>query len=198
VSFKIGVPSDTSSGTYAGRAIVSACGRPVANVSFSFSVSATEIASERPSNPLTTVNRKLRSAFASYCSRDREEAFARIQGMKKVLPDLDVFVDVVALRSGQQWEKELRFQLPAKDAFFLFWSRNAAHSKEVEKEWRLALELRGLEYIDPVPLIDPRKAPPPKELASLHFNDLYLAYIESRSENSRKPVKRHKGRRPNS
>jgi len=101
--------------------------------------------------------------------------------MKQVLPDLDVFVDVLALRAGQKWERELRFQLQAKDTFFLFWSRSAARSKEVKKERRLALELRGLEYIAPIPLVDPRMAPPPKELASLHFNDLYrLCEIEPR------------------
>jgi hypothetical protein len=99
--------------------------------------------------------------------------------MKKVLPELDIFLDVLSLRSGQDWEQQLRLQIPAKDVFFLFWSANAACSMEVEKEWRLALELRGLEYIDPVPLVDPRESPPPKELASLHFNDLYLAYIQS-------------------
>jgi hypothetical protein len=63
---------------------------------------------------------------------------------------------------------------------FLCLDTNAARSMEDEKEWRSALELRGLEYIDPVSLVDPRDSPPPKELASLHFNDVYLAYIQSK------------------
>ena len=68
--------------------------------------------------------------------------------------------------------------LPARDVFFLFWSLNAARSKEVEKEWRIALEMRGLSYIDPIPLTDPRDSPPPNELARLNFNDIYVAYIK--------------------
>jgi hypothetical protein len=38
---------------------------------------------------------------------------------------------------------------------FLCLDTNVARSMEVEKQWRSALELRGLEYIDPVPLVDP-------------------------------------------
>ena len=48
---------------------------------------------------------------------------------------------------------------------------------------------RGLKYIDPVPLVDPRDSPPPKELASLHFNDVYLAYRRApRSNRINTPV----------
>jgi hypothetical protein len=61
--------------------------------------------------------------------------------------------------------------------FFLFWSSQAAGSEWVEREWRLALESKGLGFIDPVPLEDPATAPPPSELRSLHFNDCYVTYI---------------------
>jgi len=40
------------------------------------------------------------------------------------------------------------------------------------------LEMRGLDFIDPIPLTDPRVSPPPKELSRLHFNDLYIAQIQ--------------------
>jgi hypothetical protein len=46
----------------------------------------------------------------------------------------------------------------------------------VEKEWRCALEARGIDFIDPVPLESPDIAPPPIELVELHFNDWELAY----------------------
>src|SRR5262249_35359389 len=54
----------------------------------------------------------------------------------------------------------------------LFWSRPASESQWVEKEWRCAYQARGLDYIHPVSLVDPRAVPPPKELASRHFEDL--------------------------
>jgi len=41
----------------------------------------------------------------------------------------------------------------------------------------MALEKRGMNYIDPVPLEEPDRVPPPQELAKLHFNDAYVAYI---------------------
>jgi hypothetical protein len=38
---------------------------------------------------------------------------------------------------------------------------------------------KGSEFIDPVPLVDPRKAPPPAELGNhKHFNDWTLAFLE--------------------
>ena len=40
----------------------------------------------------------------------------------------------------------------------------------------LLLHQRLLEHIDPVPLEPPDKAPPPKELERLHFNEWTLAY----------------------
>ena len=59
---------------------------------------------------------------------------------------------------------------------FLFWSQAASESKEVEWEWRLALNNKGLEFIDPVPLEDPRQVPPPAELSSLHFGDKWISF----------------------
>jgi hypothetical protein len=61
----------------------------------------------------------------------------------------------------------------------LFWSRHAQHSNWVEQEWRYGFRQKGLGFIDPVPLVDPRKAPPPAELAEhKHFNDWTLIYSE--------------------
>ena len=47
----------------------------------------------------------------------------------------------------------------------------------VEREWRLALEAKGHDFIDPVPLEAPTFAPAPDELAIMHFNDPLLAFI---------------------
>jgi hypothetical protein len=56
--------------------------------------------------------------------------------MRKVAPDLEVFLDVFSLRSGDNWQLKLEEHVPTKDTFFLFWSQFAAHSVWVEREWR--------------------------------------------------------------
>ena len=127
--------------------------------------------------PINVQEKRHRTAFASYASADRDAVLARIQGIQKAAPQLDVFVDVLKLRSGQYWAEELWKEIPSRDVFYLFWSQNAMASAWVEKEWRCALETRGLDFIDPVPLQPPDKAPPPQELASKHFNDWVLAFM---------------------
>jgi hypothetical protein len=53
----------------------------------------------------------------------------------------------------------------------------------VQREWRYGLQTKGIDFIDPVPLVDPRKAPPPKELADYkHFNDAIIAHLEAEKE----------------
>jgi hypothetical protein len=100
-----------------------------------------------------------------------------VQGIQKAAPALEIFLDVISLRSGQYWEQELRRIIPSNDVFYLFWSEKARGSDWVEKEWRCALETRGLDFIDPVPLVSPERVPPPPELASKHFNDALLTFM---------------------
>ena len=72
----------------------------------------------------------IRSAFASYSSKDRVEVLARLSIFDKLL-DIDVFLDVEALRSGENWEERIVEEVSKRDRFLLFWSRNAAKSKWV-------------------------------------------------------------------
>jgi hypothetical protein len=130
----------------------------------------------RPPEDITVAVTRIRSAFASYASQDRSRVVARIQGMQKVLPDLEVFLDVLSLRSGERWKERLEKEILARDVLFLFWSPAAMSSEYVEWEWRQALALRGLEFIDPIPLESPEKAPPPDELKGKHFRDWTLAF----------------------
>jgi len=120
-----------------------------------------------------------RTAFASYASDDRDAVLGRIQGIQKIAPELNVFLDVLSLRSGQNWEQELWRVIPASDIFYLFWSAHARSSEWVEKEWRCALRERGIGFIDPVPLESPETSPPPPELSSLHFNDWTVAFKQA-------------------
>lgn len=183
-TYIVEVPVNVYIGSYPGKAVITSDGIPIAKLSFLICV-AFIVDSEYIDH---SVERKfVKTAFASYASENREEVLSRIQGMKKIVPELDVFLDVFTLRSGQNWQIKLEEHVPTKDTFYLFWSQYAARSEWVKKEWRIALRRRGLGYIDPVPLEEPDRAPPPQELNTLHFSDAYLAYIES--ERIRKELK---------
>jgi hypothetical protein len=86
---------------------------------------------------------------------------------------------MVSLHTGQDWQQQLLDNIRSRDIFYLFWSVAASQSAWVDREWRYALLEKGLDYIHPIPLEDPRLAPPPVELASKHFNDLILACMKS-------------------
>ena len=174
-SFIIKVPADCTTGEYPGKAVVNYQGVTIAKIVFLIYIDTNE-ARNYVDHSLKTLYPK--SAFASYASENRGEVLSRIQGMKKVAPELDIFIDIFSLRSGQNWQEKLEQHVPTKDTFYLFWSQPAARSKWVEREWRLALSRRGLKYIDPVPLDEPDLVPPPKELSALHFSDAYLSYTK--------------------
>ncbi len=106
--------------------------------------------------------------------------------MKKIAPDLDVFLDALSLRSGDLWESRLAEEVISKDVFYLFWSQSAAKSPWVRREWQHALANRGLQYIDPVPLETPEVAPAPAELAALHFADAFATYAFLQKRANRK------------
>jgi hypothetical protein len=90
-----------------------------------------------------------------------------------------VFVDTHGLRSNEQYKESIFEAIDASDILYLFWSRQAKRSNWVNQEWRYGLRQKGLGFIDPVPLVDPRKAEPPAELAAhKHFSDWTLIYIE--------------------
>jgi TIR domain len=174
-SFIIGVPVDTPSGNYPGKALISCEGLPIAKLVFLIAVSTIKVSNYVDRSSEVVYHK---TAFASYASENREEVLSRIHGMKKVAPYLDIFIDLFSLRSGENWQAKLEQHVPTQDTFFLFWSHYAARSVWVKREWKLALQKRGLDYIDPVPLEDPDHAPPPPELRSLHFSDAYVAYIQ--------------------
>ena len=119
------------------------------------------------------------SAFVSYASQDRNRVATIIQGMKKARPDMDVFFDVDSLRCGEDWEEALHNEIEKRDVLFLCWSHYARESKWVDLEWRYALEKKGADCIEPVPIESPDNCPPPAELKHKHFNDKLLYIINS-------------------
>jgi hypothetical protein len=173
-AFLVGVPQDAKCGTRAGAAALYLDGLRVATVTFAVRIEKAECEASQ----LPTVENHIRRAFASYASKDRDAVLARVQGIQKGAPSLDIFLDVTKLRSGQQWQSVLREEILSRDILYLFWSEAASRSKWVDWEWHCALKHHGIEGIDPVPLVSPDVVPPPQELAChLHFNDWVLAYM---------------------
>lgn len=123
----------------------------------------------------TSVARKdISSAFVSYASKDRDKVLRVIQGLRKARPDLDVFLDVESLRSGEHWETRIAKEIEARDILYLCWSKSARISKWVNYEWRHALQTKGLDGINPIPI---EKCTPPAELKTLHFDENLLYYL---------------------
>ena len=172
------VPSDAKAGSHPGTATVLVKGIRIAQVRFIIKVG--DATAKIKSLPIKVT--LIRRAFASYASEDRIKVLSRIQGMKKVLLDMEIFVDVMSLHSGDDWEQKLWSVIRICDVFFLFWSANAMRSTWVEREWRFALKTIGLNRIEPVPLVSPKQVPLPRELARKHFNDPELAYIQAEED----------------
>jgi hypothetical protein len=173
-TFPLSVPAETRPGPHAGTATFHVDQLAIAKLHFVLEVGrgAASVA------PLAVRETRCKCAFASYASEDRDEVFGRLQGILKVLPDLDLFLDVASLRSGECWEDRLHQEIARREILYLFWSHAASRSPWVEREWRTALALRGIAGIDPVPLVSPEEVPPPTELAQhLHFNDWLLAFM---------------------
>jgi molecular chaperone DnaK (HSP70) len=176
-NFRVTVPKETSIGSKPGIATIHANGFQIARIYFSIQIGTETSRVEK----IETNIQQNRKAFASYASEDRDYVLACIQIMQKFSPQLDVDMDL-KIRSGQYWEKELWRLIPSKDVFYLFWSSNSAKSDWVEKEWRCALEKRGLDFIDPVALVDPELVPPPPELSSKQFNDWTTSFMRGRRQ----------------
>jgi tetratricopeptide (TPR) repeat protein len=176
-TFPFRVPKETEPDSYPGMVSFRAGGLEIAKLHFDLEVGQREA----PPQPLAVKEKRFRTAFASYASKDRDAVLARVQGIQKAIPQLDIFLDVASLRSGQHWAEQLAKEVTGRDIFYLFWSAHARASEWVRREWQMALQTRGIDYIDPIPLVSPDEVPPPVELAThLHFNDWVLAYMRGR------------------
>lgn len=122
------------------------------------------------------IARAYRHIFASYSHQDTPvvescESAARSMG--------DQFLrDVTLLQSGQQWDPRLIQAINDADVFQLFWSRRAAASPFVEREWKHALMLLPTRpnFIRPV-YWSRQLYPTPPELNPLHFQPLSLSSL---------------------
>ncbi len=170
--FGVRVNDGAAEGSKPGRVAILYRGLEIAKVRFLLQVTAAP-------NPVAATDATAtthRKAFASYARVDAHDVLTCIQGMERALPGISIFYDVLKFRSGEYWQTRLQQEILASDVFYLFWSKAAAGSEWVEKEWRFGLEKKGLDFIDPVPLVSPREAPPPAELSAKHFDDWELAF----------------------
>lgn len=130
---------------------------------------------------LEVIRQDVLSAFVSYASEERDEVLRMVQGMRKARSDMEIFMDVEGLRSGDDWEKRLYCEIDRRDILYLCWSRAAKKSQWVDREWRYALKQKGEEGVDPLPLEPAEVCPPPEELDKKHFNDALIYLKKNRN-----------------
>jgi hypothetical protein len=121
-----------------------------------------------------------RTAFASYSKRDRY-VVAHVAGVLEDSAGINVFVDCLDMKRGEEWKPRLRKEIKKRELFMLFWSDAAASSIWVEWEWKLALRKKRKKGFQIHPL-EPDVAPP-KALEGLHVNSLHTivaAYYANR------------------
>ncbi len=175
-SFECGLkPSAAGRFEADGKVVITLNGLLIASLDFWIRIGHAQ--TDAPQGQLNQTAHRPETAFASYASADRGEVLRSVQGISKGAPNLDIFVDVDKLRSGNDWEKKLYAYISTSDIFYLFWSKAAAASEWVTREWQYALREKGIHFIDPFPLESPQVVSPPKELGTLHFNDRYLMFI---------------------
>lgn len=174
IDFTVKVPSDTKAGKKKGNIKIFVRALEISEINFSLSVT------EEPSNSKLEVEEtRFVKAFISYSNKDINKVIGRIQGILKTSPEMEIIMDKKNLRSGDKWKIKLRKFIEDADIFYLFWSKNALESEWVNKEWKCAYKLKGIDFIDPIPLESPDMVPPPDELSDMHFNDWILAYMQS-------------------
>lgn len=107
--------------------------------------------------------------FCSY-SRDDRNVVEKVERLYTAL-GFDFLRDMQTIKSGQDWDDQLYAMIERADIFQLFWSRSAALSEWVGKEWRyaLSLEREAQNFIRPVYWQEPIPVVPP-ELSHIHFS----------------------------
>ncbi|MFX1593170.1 MAG: toll/interleukin-1 receptor domain-containing protein [Promethearchaeota archaeon] len=173
-TFAVSVPKKAKPKSYNGYVKIFSQGIQLLRLDFTLKIGK---AKEELAN-LTQSIAKFEKYFASYSSKDRTEVLKRVHGIRSI-PGTEIFLDCLSIKQGDYWEKVIYEKILESDLFLLFWSKAASNSIWVKKELKFALKKRGLDFVQPIPLEDPQKVPPPKELASKHFNDLCLIALRS-------------------
>jgi len=163
--FSVTVNENAASGDKKGHASVYCGGVELTRVRFTLKVSIAEGTAERTSASARVYDK----AFASYDHRNSIEVLKRIEGLQHNCPKLKIFLDEAdAVAGATRWATWLEEEILTSDVLYLFWSKEAATSEWVNKEWRFGFDRKGLEFIDPFPL---DATPFPHELGALQFKD---------------------------
>jgi hypothetical protein len=114
--------------------------------------------------------------FISYSQRDSQVVDLCVLTYEGL--GVQVFVDRLDLRSGDDWRDRLESMIRDADVFQLYWSTSASASQEVSREWRLALALSKTRdrFIRPLYWETPMPSPP-EALGHLHFSRLDLKLL---------------------
>ena len=94
------------------------------------------------------VGKRFRKVFVSYSNQDA----MLVEPMQRQIrtAGYDYLREVVKLRSIQPGNERLMAMIADADIFQLFWSRNAAQSAHVEKEWCRAVAIERQTFVRPV------------------------------------------------
>jgi hypothetical protein len=137
------------------------------------------LAEAAPAESLPTQTQRagvLDRIFVSYSRRDTPVVQACATVYRAL--GVQVLMDTVDLRSGQDWRESLHTMIAEADLFQLYWSSSSATSSEVEHEWRFARTLtdKGPSFIRPLYWESPMPEPP-AELSTVHFSRMDMPQI---------------------
>ena len=98
--------------------------------------------------------------FVSYSRKDQRVAIPVFDELRA--GGVKIWVDELAIRSGAAWRAEIDQAIRTSEKFILMLSEHAAHSREVQRELKLALDLK--KEVIPVKLRPMRMTPALKKL----------------------------------
>lgn len=127
-----------------------------------------------PAEPTIKSVRTADTAFASYSSKDAQTVGYCLSALTRWSPGLAIFQDCLDLDPNESFKPQLSQRITSSDVFLLFWSRNASASPWVHWEYDTARLAKGLDAVIPMPLEDPKIAPPPPEFADAHMRDRFM------------------------
>lgn len=90
-----------------------------------------------------------RKVFISYSRDDLSQVKPLVNLLKA--SNVDVFMDNDSIKYGDDWEKVLIQNIKSSERILVFWSKNAAKSDWVRREYTMAMNVAGVRVI-PVPL----------------------------------------------
>lgn len=182
VQFDVQIPPDFVADQIVGTVYVTQDSVPFGHLKFLLRIENADAPAAQNDEPAEAENqwKRYQYAFISYASPDRPEVLKRVQMLARL--HIDFFQDLLTLEPGDRWEQQLYKNIDRCDVFFLFWSTAARDSKWVMKEVRYALDRKRADKfaapeIVPVIIEGPPPVAPPDELKDIHFNDVFIYFL---------------------